>query len=90
MTGETLVKLRLMQSCWSVGRFGVAAVGDLDFPEPAATFSAALVPAWPDVERWAKATGRPQPQKTAGHNALEEFHQKRQARQRWPRGGGPA
>ena len=28
------------------------------FPEPVATLSAGLVWAWPDVARWAKATGR--------------------------------
>jgi len=29
-----------------------------DFPQPVATLSAGLVWAWPDVEKWAKATGR--------------------------------
>lgn len=29
-----------------------------DFPEPVATLKAGLVWAWPDVEKWAKATGR--------------------------------
>lgn len=29
-----------------------------DFPRPVAELSAGLVWAWPDVERWAKATGR--------------------------------
>lgn len=29
-----------------------------DFPEPVATLRQALVWNWPDVERWAKATGR--------------------------------
>jgi hypothetical protein len=29
-----------------------------DFPEPVATLKAGLVFAWPDVEKWAKATGR--------------------------------
>ena len=29
-----------------------------DFPEPVATLSAGLVWAWPDVEKWARATGR--------------------------------
>ncbi|MDQ4089351.1 MAG: hypothetical protein M3163_03485, partial [Actinomycetota bacterium] len=29
-----------------------------DFPEPVAELSAALVWAWPDVEAWAKKTGR--------------------------------
>jgi hypothetical protein len=30
----------------------------LDFPEPVAQLRQALVWNWPDVERWAKATGR--------------------------------
>jgi hypothetical protein len=29
-----------------------------DFPQPVATLKAGLVWAWPDVEKWAKATGR--------------------------------
>ena len=29
-----------------------------DFPEPVARLKTALVWAWPDVERWARATGR--------------------------------
>ncbi len=29
-----------------------------DFPEPVATLKRALVWAWPDVEAWARATGR--------------------------------
>ncbi len=29
-----------------------------DFPEPVATLKAGLVWAWPDVVKWAKATGR--------------------------------
>jgi hypothetical protein len=29
-----------------------------DFPEPVATLQQAMVWAWPDVERWAKATKR--------------------------------
>jgi hypothetical protein len=29
-----------------------------DFPEPIATLSGVFVWAWPDVEKWAKATGR--------------------------------
>lgn len=29
-----------------------------DFPEPVARLSMGLVYYWPDVERWAKATGR--------------------------------
>lgn len=29
-----------------------------DFPEPVAKLRQAMVWAWPDVERWAKATGR--------------------------------
>jgi hypothetical protein len=29
-----------------------------DFPEPVAELKAGLVWAWPDVEKWAKATGR--------------------------------
>ena len=29
-----------------------------DFPEPVAELSAGLVWAWPDVEAWARATGR--------------------------------
>ena len=29
-----------------------------DFPEPVATLQQAMVWAWPDVERWAKATNR--------------------------------
>jgi hypothetical protein len=29
-----------------------------DFPEPVITLRAGLVWAWPDVEKWAKATGR--------------------------------
>jgi hypothetical protein len=29
-----------------------------DFPEPVAKLRTALVWAWPDVEAWAKATGR--------------------------------
>lgn len=29
-----------------------------DFPEPVATLTAGLVWAWPDVEKWAKATRR--------------------------------
>jgi predicted DNA-binding transcriptional regulator AlpA len=29
-----------------------------DFPEPVATLKQALVWSWPDIERWAKATGR--------------------------------
>lgn len=31
---------------------------DHPFPEPAAILAAGLVWAWPDVEKWAKATGR--------------------------------
>lgn len=30
-----------------------------DFPEPVARLKAGLVWAWPDVEKWARATGRP-------------------------------
>jgi hypothetical protein len=30
-----------------------------DFPEPVARLAAGHVFAWPDVEKWAKATGRP-------------------------------
>lgn len=29
-----------------------------DFPQPVATLKQAMVWAWPDVEKWAKATGR--------------------------------
>ena len=29
-----------------------------DFPQPVATLKAGLVWAWPDIEKWAKATGR--------------------------------
>lgn len=29
-----------------------------DFPEPVATLTMGLVWYWPDVEKWAKATGR--------------------------------
>ena len=29
-----------------------------DFPEPIATLRTAMVWAWPDVERWARDTGR--------------------------------
>jgi len=29
-----------------------------DFPEPVVTLKAGLGWAWPDVEKWAKATGR--------------------------------
>lgn len=29
-----------------------------DFPEPVATLRQAMVWSWPDVERWARATGR--------------------------------
>ena len=29
-----------------------------DFPQPVATLKAGHVWAWPDVEKWAKATGR--------------------------------
>ncbi|HMF82075.1 MAG TPA: hypothetical protein VKI01_02230 [Acidimicrobiia bacterium] len=29
-----------------------------DFPEPVARLSTAVVWAWPDVERWARRTGR--------------------------------
>lgn len=29
-----------------------------DFPEPVATLRQAMVWYWPDVEKWAKATGR--------------------------------
>jgi predicted DNA-binding transcriptional regulator AlpA len=29
-----------------------------DFPEPITRLESAMVWAWPDVERWAKATGR--------------------------------
>jgi len=29
-----------------------------DFPQPLATLAADLVWAWPDVEKWKKATGR--------------------------------
>lgn len=29
-----------------------------DFPPPVATLKTALVWAWPDVERWARTTGR--------------------------------
>jgi hypothetical protein len=29
-----------------------------DFPQPVATLKVGLVWAWPDVEKWAKATGR--------------------------------
>jgi predicted DNA-binding transcriptional regulator AlpA len=29
-----------------------------DFPEPIAQLESAMVWAWPDVERWANATGR--------------------------------
>jgi hypothetical protein len=29
-----------------------------DFPAPVATLKAALIWSWPDVEAWAKATGR--------------------------------
>jgi hypothetical protein len=29
-----------------------------DFPEPVARLKVGLVWAWPDVEKWAKATGR--------------------------------
>ena len=29
-----------------------------DFPKPVAELKAGLVWAWPDVEKWAKATGR--------------------------------
>ena len=29
-----------------------------DFPEPVATLSAGMVWAWPDVEAWARKTGR--------------------------------
>ncbi|HXN60553.1 MAG TPA: hypothetical protein VN886_08880 [Acidimicrobiales bacterium] len=29
-----------------------------DFPQPVAVLRSGLVWAWPDVERWAKATGR--------------------------------
>jgi len=29
-----------------------------DFPKPVATLKAGLVWAWPDVEAWARATGR--------------------------------
>ncbi|WP_421118564.1 DNA-binding protein [Aquihabitans daechungensis] len=29
-----------------------------DFPDPVATLESAMVWAWRDVERWAKATGR--------------------------------
>ena len=30
----------------------------LDFPEPVATLRTAMIWYWPDVEKWAKATGR--------------------------------
>ena len=30
----------------------------VDFPEPVAKLKGALIWAWPDVEAWAKATGR--------------------------------
>jgi len=33
---------------------------DPDFPEPVARLEQALVWYWPDVERWARATGRRQ------------------------------
>lgn len=36
-----------------------------DFPEPVANLRQAMVWYWPDVERWAKATGR-LPRDTAG------------------------
>jgi hypothetical protein len=29
-----------------------------DFPEPVTSLTAGLIWAWPDVEKWAKATGR--------------------------------
>ncbi len=29
-----------------------------DFPAPVVTFKAGLVWAWPDIEKWAKATGQ--------------------------------
>jgi hypothetical protein len=29
-----------------------------DFPEPIASLSGGFIWAWPDVEKWAKATGR--------------------------------
>ena len=29
-----------------------------DFPEPVAKLKSALIWAWPDVEKWARATGR--------------------------------
>jgi predicted DNA-binding transcriptional regulator AlpA len=29
-----------------------------DFPEPVATLKTAMVWAWPDIERWARSTGR--------------------------------
>ena len=29
-----------------------------DFPEPIASLSGVFIWAWPDVEKWAKATGR--------------------------------
>jgi hypothetical protein len=30
----------------------------VDFPQPVATVTNTLIWAWPDVERWAKSTGR--------------------------------
>jgi len=31
-----------------------------DFPSPIATIGRTMIWAWPDVQRWARATGRPQ------------------------------
>jgi hypothetical protein len=31
---------------------------DADFPEPVASLKAALIWSWPEVEKWANATGR--------------------------------